>query len=260
MDLGLAGRAYYVTGGSRGIGGAIVRALLDEGASVATCARDGAALAAAHADLPAQQRARLVLEAADVLDAARTRQVVDRAFARLGRLDGLVANAGAGALGAVLDTPASVWSQQFASKVHGVLNLVRAGVGHLGVGGSIVLVNGVTAQAPELDMAATGVARAAARNLALALAAELAARQVRVNTVALGPIITQRQRDRFAGSATELSFERWCAREAARRSVPLGRLGVPEDVTGAVLLLLSPRSAYTTGASLDISGGLGARF
>jgi NAD(P)-dependent dehydrogenase (short-subunit alcohol dehydrogenase family) len=155
-----------------------------------------------------------------------------------------------------------VWIEQFTVKVHSVLNLVHAGLSWLDASdaASVVLVNGVTAHAPEADMAAVGAARAAVRNLSLTLTTELAPRRIRVNTVSLGAIVTDRQRARYAGSSATVPFEQWCEQEAQRRSIPLRRLGRPEEVVASVALLLSPRSAYTTGASLEISGGLGARF
>jgi NAD(P)-dependent dehydrogenase (short-subunit alcohol dehydrogenase family) len=259
MDLRLSGRVFYVTGGSRGVGRAIVTALLSEGARVATCARDVAALGAAYLDLP---RERLLLHQCDVLDSGRMSTVVTEAARRFGRLDGLVANAGAGAFGRPLETDPPVWTRQFEIKVHGVLNVVRPAVPLLEAsgGGAVVVVNGVTAHAPEADMAAVSAARAAARNLSLVLAMELAPQGIRVNTVNLGPIVTDRQRARHASAGSSLPFDDWCTLEARRRGIPLGRLGLPEQVVPAVLLLLSPLSSYTTGASIDVSGGLGARF
>ena len=124
----------------------------------------------------------------------------------------------------------------------------------------MVIINGVTGRAPEPDLAPVGVARAAVLNLALSLAVELADRQIRVNIVNLGPIVTDRQRARHAESGSPLTFENWCAEEAARRRIPLGRLGQPHEVAPAVAFLLSPLSGYVTAATVDVAGGLGARI
>jgi NAD(P)-dependent dehydrogenase (short-subunit alcohol dehydrogenase family) len=261
MDLAIAGRGYVVTGGSRGVGRAIVAALLAEGALVATCARDADALERAWSGVPQTGRTRLLVRGCDVLDNDRLAALVGEAAGVFGRLDGVVANAGAGVAGGALDTTAAAWDAQFAIKVHGVRNLLVPAAPHLAASdaGAAVIINGVTGHAPEPDMAAVGAARAAVGNLAQALARELAPQRVRVNVVNLGAIATDRQRRRHAASGSTADFQTWCADEAARRGIPLQRLGEPGEVAPAVTFLLSPLASYITGATIDVGGGLGAR-
>jgi NAD(P)-dependent dehydrogenase (short-subunit alcohol dehydrogenase family) len=195
-----------------------------------------------------------------VRDRAATHAFVAEAVARFGRLDGVVANAGAGATGGILDTPAAVWRDQYDIKLAGVLNIVEPSVDHLAGsdGAAVVLVNGVTAHAPDPDMAAVSAARAAVGAVAAMLAKTLAPQGIRVNTVNLGAIRTDRQVARHAESGTDMDFDEWCAGEARRRGIPAGRFGLPEEVAPVVALLLSPLSSYVLGASVDVSGGLGA--
>jgi NAD(P)-dependent dehydrogenase (short-subunit alcohol dehydrogenase family) len=257
MDLHLAGRAFFVTGGSRGVGKAIVECLLAEGASIATCARSSETLDAAWTHLDDGTHRRLLLRHGDVLDTPLMAEMVGHAAKHFGRIDGVVANAGAGLAGGVLDTPQSAWTDQFEIKVHGVLNVVRPAVSFLreSDAGRVVIINGITARIPEPEMAAVSVARAAVLNLNRSLAVTLSECGICVNAVNLGAIVTDRQRNRYASSGSKVSYDVWCREEAQRRGVLLGRMGKPEEVAPIVAVLLSPLSSYLTGSSIDVSGG-----
>ncbi|MDR0284310.1 MAG: SDR family oxidoreductase [Propionibacteriaceae bacterium] len=258
MDLQLAGRAYYVTGLSRGVGSAVARALLAEGAFVAGCARDATRLGQWYAGVPDDQRDRVLVAAVDVLDADRLAAAVATAARRFGRLDGVVAGAGTGTAGGVLDTLPAQWDAQLRLKTHSVLNLVRPAVPALRESDAarIVVINGVIAHVPDSGHAATSAARAAVANLTRSLAVELAP-AVLVNAVNLGAIMTDRQRERYEASGMGQSIDEWAAGEAARRGILVGRLGQVAEVVPVVLLLLSPVSSYLTGTAIDVSGGSG---
>lgn len=262
MDLGLAGRGFLVTGGSRGIGREIVALLLAEGALVAALARGEADLDTLAAGLPAGAGQRLLALTADVRDAAAVAGAVRRAAEVFGGLAGVVAGAGFGTAGSVLDTPDSRWREQFEVKVGGTLHTVLPAIPVLEQSGtgSVVVLNGVTAYAPEPDMAAVSALRAAVANLTRTLAVEVAPAGIRVNAINLGMIMTGRQRARYVASGSALTFAEWCAREAARRGVLLGRPGEPREVAPVAALLLSPLSSYVTGTSIDVSGGSGGRI
>uniref|UniRef100_E6PTU7 Oxidoreductase, short chain dehydrogenase/reductase family n=1 Tax=mine drainage metagenome TaxID=410659 RepID=E6PTU7_9ZZZZ len=138
--------------------------------------------------------------------------------------------------------------EQFGIKVLGTLNTVRPAITHLKCSGAgrVVVINGVTAHLPEVGMPAVSAARAALLNLTRSLAAELAEAGVCVNAVNLGAIITDRQHARHAALAADTPFDEWCAGEARRRGVLLGRLGTPSDVVPVVIFLLSPLAGYIT--------------
>lgn len=258
MDLGLTGRVAYVTGGSRGVGRAVVKLLLAEGAAVATSARGSITLADTF---PGVSTDRLLLGTCDVEDRKAIHADIARAVRHFGRLDAVVANAGAGTVGGVLQTTTEEFDAQFSIKVHSVMHVIDAAHPYLvdADDPAVVIVNGVTAHAPDPDMAAVSTARAAVASLVHLLAYRFAADGIRVNAVNLGAIATDRQRQRHAASGAIEDFEEWCVREANRRLIPLGRMGRPEEVAPAVALLISPLSSYITGASLDVSGGLGVR-
>ncbi|MCA1218184.1 SDR family oxidoreductase [Streptomyces sp. 8L] len=256
MDLGLAGRTVLVTGGSSGVGLATVRALLEEGANVATCGRDAARLAAATAGLP---KDRLLTGACDIRDADGVRRLVARTVDTFGGLDGLVNNAGQSRMKSLSDTTARDWHDELELKFAGVLHPVTAARPHLAASdaASVVNVNAVLAKQPERRLITTSAARAGLLNLAKSLADELAGENVRVNSVCLGLIDTGQWTRRHAAEGTKEPYEAWQARLAADRGIALGRLGRPEEAAHAILLLLSPRASYITGTSIDVCGGVG---
>ncbi|MGY1433785.1 SDR family oxidoreductase [Streptomyces reniochalinae] len=258
MDLGLADRAYLVTGGSSGVGLATVRALLAEGARVATCGRDAARLAAATGRLHAEPGA-LFSDVCDVRDAEAVAAFTDRAAAALGGLDGLVNNAGRSRMKTLDETSAQDWRDELELKFAGILHPLRAARPHLRASdaGSVVNVNAVLAKQPETRLITTSAARAGILNLSKSLSSELAGEGIRVNSVCLGLIDTGQWTRRHAAADSGLSYADWQAELAADRGIALGRLGSAEEVAYAVVALLSPRASYITGTSLDVCGGVG---
>lgn len=257
MDLGLSGQSFIVTGGSSGIGLETARMLLQEGAQVTICGRNTDRLAAAEADLDSQN---LFALSADVLDAVQAADVVEAASDRFGRLDGVAAIAGRGRAGRLLDLEPSDVIGEVSDKLLGILNIVRPAVPALSeTAGRIVGLTAPTAARPDPQLAAIGVGRAALDNAMRAMALELASSGIRVNAVGVGLIDTPRQRDRHTAEAAAGTYDDWLADEARRRSVPLGRAGRAGEVAAAICWLLSPMASYTTGAVIDVAGGLSSR-
>ena len=256
MDLGLADRTVLVTGGSSGVGLATVRALLDEGARVATCGRDADRLAKAAARLGSD---RLLTGVCDVRDSAAVRDFVRRAADTFGGLDGLVNNAGQSRMKSLDESTAEDWRDELELKFSGVLNPLHAARPHLAASdaASVVNVNAVLAKQPETRLITTSAARAGILNLSKSLATELAPEGIRVNSVCLGLVDTGQWTRRHAAADSGLSYEDWQAELAADRGIALGRLGRAEEVAYAIVALLSPRASYITGTSIDVCGGVG---
>jgi NAD(P)-dependent dehydrogenase (short-subunit alcohol dehydrogenase family) len=261
VDLHLRDHVAIVTGGSSGIGLEVVRTLAEEGVCVATCARDEARLKEALAPLMREHGDRLLSQSCDVLDAPAVEQLVETAFQRFGRVDGVVCNAGRSRMSTFATTTDDEWREELDLKFWSVLNPVRAARAALrdSDNASIVIMNAILARQPEPQLVATAAARAGLLNLARSLATELAPDAIRVNTVSLGLIATGQWRRRFEQSGTQATWEQWSGELASERGVPFGRLGTPSEVAPTVAFLLSDRSSYTTGATVDIGGGV-ARY
>ncbi|MEU7034666.1 SDR family oxidoreductase [Streptomyces sp. NPDC046237] len=258
MDLGLADRTIVVTGGSSGVGLATVRALLDEGARVATCGRDAERLKNVAATLGAGPD-RLLTEVCDVRDADAVDAFVRRTAEEFGGVDGLVNNAGQSRMKGLDEATAEDWRDELELKFAGVLNPLHAARPRLAASdaASVVNVNAVLAKQPETRLITTSAARAGILNLSKALSAELAAEGIRVNSVCLGLVDTGQWTRRYAAADSGLSYEGWQAELAADRGIALGRLGRAEEVAYAIVALLSPRASYITGTSIDVCGGVG---
>lgn len=241
----LAGRVALVTGASRGIGLAVARRLVAEGARVGLTARRPEALAAAVTELGGPDRAVAVPGRAD--DAAHRHAAVRRVAEAFGPVDVLVNNAGTNpAYGPLLDLDPAAARKILDVNLVGALGWVQevCAAGMSERGGCVVNVTSIAGLTPSPGIAFYGVSKAALDHLTACLAVELAP-AVRVNAVAPGVVKT-----RFAAALHE-------GREAeVAGAYPLGRLGVPDDVAGAVAFLASADAAWITGQTLVVDGGI----
>lgn len=253
MRLGLEGRRGLVTGGSKGIGEAIARELVSEGARVAICSRNAEEVAATAAEVGAE----LAL-AADVTDPEQVRDLVARTADALGGIDFLVNNAGGARPGTFETLSDDDWVADLDVKLFSLIRCSREVLPHLRAagGGRIVNIGAVYSRYPDPVFFATSVNRAAGNSFTKTLALEVGKDNILVNGVNIGFVITPQWENIHRRRAPELSRDEFFARYAAQE-VPLGRFGVPEEVSGLVAFLLSDRASYITGASIDVAGGMG---
>ncbi len=260
MDLGLAGRVAVVTGATSGIGLATARRFLDEGASVAFCARNRERVDEVAAALRLEFGDRVLGVAANIVDRDGIEAFRDRVAERFGQADVLVHNAGASLMAPFEATDDAAWEGELQLKFFGFIRPTRAFTPLLEASGagSIVYVSSLLARQPETRLAATSAARAGALNLVKTLSFELAAKRVRINTLLLGVIDSGQWERRYLERQERgdtVTRERYREELAAERGIPLGRVGTPDEVAAAIAFLASPLSAFTTGAVLEISGG-----
>jgi len=258
VDLTLRGRRAVVTGGTKGIGRAVVHELLDEGAAVAFCARDQDAVKVAEEELAAGRDVTVAGYVADVTDPGAVQTFIDDAAERLAGIDILVNNAGAARPGNFETLTDADWHGDLDVKLFSQIRCVRAALPHLrrSTAPRVINVNAVYARYPDPNFFATTVNRAACLNLTKALAQQYGPEQILVNSVNIGFVVTPQWENIRRRRAPESTQEEFFA-ELARTEVPLGRFGSVEEVSGLVAFLASDRASYITGASIDVAGGMG---
>jgi 3-oxoacyl-[acyl-carrier protein] reductase len=253
VRLGLEGRRGLVTGGSKGLGEAIARELVAEGARVAICSRNEQEVTATAAEVGAEYA-----QAADVTDPEQVRDVMARTAQALGGIDFLVNNAGGAHPGTFEALSDEDWAADLDVKLFSLIRCSREALPHLRAAGSgrIINIGAVYSRYPDPTFFATSVNRAAGNSFTKTLALEVAKDNILVNGVNIGFVITPQweniRRRRAPESTREDFFDRLAAQE-----VPLGRFGQPDEVSGLVAFLLSDRATYITGASIDVAGGMG---
>ena len=247
MDLGLAGRTFLVTGGSRGLGLAGAQALVDEGAQVVLSARDEQGVRRAADQLGATG------VAADLADPATPARLVEAARSTYGRLDGALISVGGPPAGSALGLTDEQWRDAFEAVFLGAVRLCRAVVEALpshetgSAGGSIALVLSTSVKAPIGGLAASNGLRPGLAMLAKTMADELGPRGVRVNALLPGRIDTDRVRS-LDGPDPQ-------ARRTAEAGIPLRRYGDPAEFGRVAAFVLSPAASYVTGAMVPVDGG-----
>lgn len=253
MDLGLAGRTYVVTGGTRGLGRASAATLVAEGANVVLSSRSQESVDEAVAALTASGPGRAVGIAADNADEHTAAALVAAAHEHFGGLHGALVSVGGPPPGSVLGRTDQEWRGAFESVFLGALRIATT-VAHAlpdGQGGSIALVLSTSAKAPVTGL---GISNGLRPGLAMAvkdLADELGARDVRVNALLPGRLDTERVRE-----LDDLSGDAEASRSRAEGTIPLRRYGRPEEFGRAAAFLLSPAAGYLTGVMLPVDGGL----
>ncbi|NKE48696.1 SDR family oxidoreductase [Roseomonas frigidaquae] len=241
-----------VTGAGRGIGAAVARLAAARGHDLLLTWRGGEDAAQATAAACREAGAAVELVQADAGDAVATARAFAALDRRFGRLDALVANAGiTGPASDFLASTDETWAEVFRVNVLGLASAcrhaaARMATGRGGQGGGIVAVSSRAAQiGSAFEFVHYAASKGAVDSLVLGLARELAGEGIRVNAVAPGMIDT----DIHASAGIPERIDRIVP------NIPLRRMGTPEEVAETILFLLSPASAYVTGAVLPVGGG-----
>jgi NAD(P)-dependent dehydrogenase (short-subunit alcohol dehydrogenase family) len=254
VDLELAGKVVLVTGGSDGLGAALVRTLCAERARVAFCGRSEDRVRTVADEVSAAGGDVLGVRA-DVTDVSDLEGFVSAAHDRWGRIDGLVNNAGASSAIPFDQQTESAWDDDLDLKLRAAIRTIRLVLPYLrsAGGGSIINVLNTAARAAGAGSTPTSVSRAAGLALTKALSKELGPDLIRVNAILVG-IVQSGQWVRRA-AARGITADELYAEVAATGQIPLGRVGLAAEFADLAAFLLSDRSAYITGTAINFDGG-----
>jgi 3-oxoacyl-[acyl-carrier protein] reductase len=242
--LGLRGRTALVTGGSRGLGLAVVTAFAHAGMNVVTCCRGAdtaTVLRATLATLPGEHRA----VAADVTTRAGVDEVVAACRDHLGSLDVVVNNVGANSTDDVATLPLQRWREMIDANLTAAFLVTQATLAMVRDSGSIITIGSALSTRGLPGRAHYTAAKAGLTGLTRSLCKELGPRGIRVNLVAPGILDSDAQRRQ--PEDVQRHF---------RGLIPLGRLGPPDEVAGAVVFLASRLGSYVNGTAITVDGGI----
>ena len=240
----LAGKNAVVTGGSRGIGRAIVNCFLQEGAAVLTCGRG---------QRPADLVNTALWAKADVTDLNAVSHLVETARETLGDVQILVNNAGIQIEKTIVDSTDEDWTDVIGTNAKGVFLCCRAFIPVLAAagGGSIINLGSISGQHADPSMALYNASKAFVHGLTRSIAVDHGAQGIRCNAISPGWIMTE-----MVDAAFALASDPEAARDAALARHPVGRLGTPNDIAGIAVWLASDESAFASGQTYIIDGGL----
>ncbi|GAA1309459.1 SDR family NAD(P)-dependent oxidoreductase [Pseudonocardia xinjiangensis] len=245
MSGQLTGKVAVITGGTSGIGLGIARRFIAEGAQVFVTGRRKTQLDATADELGSQA----VAVQCDVSDLADLDRLYDIVNERAGRIDVLVANAGDPTVAALGDITEEHFDASFATNVKGVVFGVQKAIPLLSSGASVILIGSTTSVRPDPGLEVYGATKAALRNFARSWTVNSKAHDFRVNVLSPGPTRIPALLGLAPVDEQAALLDRFAA------TVPLGRIGDPDEIAAAATFLASDAAGYVNGAEWFIDGG-----
>jgi|GEM_PF-12974 len=254
MDLQLQGKTALILASSKGLGKACALALAREGAHVVITARNREALDTAADEIRSLGKGKVLAIASDVSDAAAAERLVAAVAAAFGRIDILVTNAGGPPFGPFETFDETAWQAAFELNLLSVVRFSRLVIPHMRKTGSGRIINIVSLSVRTFlagSILSTSM-RMGVAGMAKLLSDEVGPDHITVNNVAPGLILTDRVKDTLPPHAPEEEAQLLAERA---KSIPVRRIGRPEELADLVAFLASPLAGYITGATIPIDGG-----
>ena len=241
----LKNKIALITGGTSGMGSATAKRFHAEGATVVITGSSAASVEAARKEMPDVEAI-----ASDAGDPEAAKKLIDRVKEKHGRIDILFVNAGIARVAPIGAVDEALFDKVFGVNLRGPYFLIKHAIPVLSDGGSIILTTSIGAVKGMPGLSVYSATKAALHSLGLNLAAELAPRAIRVNTISPGTINTP------IGGKMGLTAEQMAGMAQMIERVPLRRKGQPEEIASAALYFASDESRFTTGSELRVDGGM----
>jgi 3-oxoacyl-[acyl-carrier protein] reductase len=253
MDLGLKDCRAFIAGASRGLGKACAKALADEGARIFICSRNAVALKQTAAELGAAG-----YSAADLSRPEAVKHAMAEAIAALGGLDCLVTNAGGPPTAPFEKAGDGDWDVAYQLNLMSAVRLIREALPALKDSGRgrIVNLTGYGVKEPITDLVVSDSIRAGVTVMAKTIASDLAPYGITVNNIAPGPIMTDRLAEILSARAESLGITRKEQFKRLCETIPVRRMGQPNEIGDLCAYLCSPQAGYITGQTIVVDGGI----
>lgn len=257
MNLGLGGKVAFVAGASAGLGKATALELSREGALVAICGRDRARIEAAAQEIEGASGVAVLPIVADVTDEAQVQAAVAQTVERFGGLHVLVANAGGAPSGRFDELDNEMFRRAWELNFLSTVALIRAALPHLRAAawGRIIAITSVSVKQPVDNLLLSNSVRPGVVGLVRSLATQLAPQNITVNNVGPGYTRTERIEEILRSTSERDNISEAAAAARIVESIPMGRLGEPEELAAVIAFLASERASFVTGQTILVDGG-----